>query len=523
VGKQVSEALPLGSYTALDPRASGKRLVGCFSEAADQDSAADAKSEVNPAWLRRMAGIRTICTDGSSFPVRGYWEMAGVQYCVIGPNLYQMSVDPVTQQATLTQLNGSTAITGNGFVRMADNNACMVILQPGTNNMWTWSLTSAASPYVGTFAVLTVPAGYPTVTMNLWYLDNFIVFLGGGAQTKTFYNDQGFSVTGFAQISFATSPVASFTREFGTDPFVGGVVDHRQLLLFGVRTTEGYVTGTNNPTGSPFAASPDSFAEIGCHPLCGDTVTHQDQAPFFVANDLTVRRLNGQTPVVVSNSGVDQILQQIASPNGEQGSLLGAYALVPTVSGHPLYILQLPNAISPEGTKGRTLCYDCKTQKWFELASYTPAGDPLGMWRVLCYYNGLGGQLVGDALGSNVGILDTTIFSEFGGPMICEWTYQSVYAGHNRIIVRRIEVVVTPGAGSSLTVAPTIDLLTSIDGRTYESFQDPQNLGLPGCSDQRAQWWNLGQYRDLFIRNRVTDPTPLFTVDAQVTFEPAVL
>jgi len=127
---------------------------------------------------------------------------------------------PVTQQATLTQLNGSTAITGNGFVRMADNNACMVILQPGTNNMWTWSLTSAASPYVGTFAVLTVPAGYPTVTMNLWYLDNFIVFLGGGAQTKTFYNDQGFSVTGFAQISFATSPVASFTREFGTDPFV---------------------------------------------------------------------------------------------------------------------------------------------------------------------------------------------------------------------------------------------------------------------------------------------------------------
>jgi hypothetical protein len=46
---------------------------------------------------------------------------------------------------------------------------------------------------------------------------------------------------------------------------------------------------------------------------------------------------------------------------------------------------------------------------------------------------------------------------------------------------------------------------------------------LPGCSDQRAQWWNLGQYRDLFIRNRVTDPTPLFTVDAQVTFEPAVL
>lgn len=512
--------LPLGSYSALDPRASGKRLVGCFSEAADQDSAADAKSEKNPAWLRRMAGIRTVCSDSSNYPVRGFWEMAGVEYVVIGPNLYQMSVDPVTQLATLLQLNGSTPITGNGFVRMTDNNACMVILQPGTGNLWTWTLTAATNQYAGTFATLAIPAGYPPQAANCWYLDNFIVFLGVGANGKTFFNDQGFSVTGYGQIVFNLTPVASFTREFGTDPFVGGVVDHRGLMLLGVRTGEGFVTGTNNPTGSPFASSPDSFVELGCHPLCGDTVCHQDQAPMWIASDLTVRRLNGQTPTVISNSGVDQILQQIASPNGQQGSLLGAYALVPTVSGHPLLILQLPNAISPEGTTGRTLCYDCKTQKWFELASYTPQGIPLGMWRVLCYHNGIGGQLVGDSMASNVGILDTTIFSEFGGPMICEWSYQSFYNGHQRIAVRRVEVVVTPGEGSSLTVAPVIDLLTSVDGRTYESFQDPQNLGLPGQADNRAIWLNLGQYRDLYLRNRVTDPTPLFTVDAQVSFEP---
>jgi hypothetical protein len=518
MAQPTTKALPLGSYTALDPRASGKRLVGCFSEAADQDSQEDSKSADNPAWLRRMAGIRTVCSDGSNFPVRGYWEMAGVEYVVIGPNLYQMSVDPVTQVATLAQLNGTTPITGNNFVRMTDNNACLVILQPGTGNIWTWSLSSAASAYVGSFNTLTIPAGYPTAALNCWYLDNFIVFLSTNG--KTFFNDQGFSVTGYAQISFATSPVASFTREFGTDLFVGGVVDHRQLTLCGTRTTEGYVTGTANPVGSPFQTSPDGFLEIGCHPLCGDTVSHQDQAPFFVASDLTVRRVSGQTPTVVSNSGIDQILQQIASPNGNQGTLLGAYALTPTVAGHPMWILQLPNAISPEGTKGRTLCYDCKTLKWYELASYTPAGVPLGMWRVLCYHNGIGGQLVGDSQTSNVGILDTTIFTEFGGPMVCEWSYQSVYNGHQRVSVRRLEVVVTPGEGSSLTTAPTIDLLTSVDGKTYESFQDLQNLGLPGDTDHRAVWWNLGQYRDLYLRNRVTDPTPLFTVDAQITYEP---
>lgn len=503
--------LPIGSYTALDPRASGKRLVGCMAEMTDQDNQSDTKSQYNPAFLRRMAGIRTVTTDGSLYPVRGFWELQGVEYVVIGPNLYQMSVDPVTQVAALTQLNGSTPILGNGFVRMTDNGACMVILQPGTSNAWTYC------PGAGTqFAALTASFFTTLGALDCWFIDSYIVFLA--INGTTFFNDDGRVVSGVNQITFTTA--ASFTREFGTDLFVGGNTDHRELMFFGTRTTEGYINA-GNPTGSPFASAADSFMEIGCHPLCGYTVGKQDQALIWVANDLTVRRRNGQTPTRISNSGIEQILQNIASPIGNQGNLTGAYALVPTVAGHPLWVLQLPNAISPEGTRGRTLVYDCLTLHWFELASYEPNGTPLGMWRILCYHNGIGGQLVGDALTSQVGILDTSIFSEFGGPMVAEWTFQSLYNGHNRFTVRRLEVVVTPGGKlSSSTVAPTIDLLVSKDGLNYESFSDLQNLGLTGETDHRAVWFNLGQYRDCFLRNRVTDPTDLFTVDAQITIEP---
>jgi hypothetical protein len=196
----------------------------------------------------------------------------------------------------------------------------------------------------------------------------------------------------------------------------------------------------------------------------------------------------------------------------------------------------LPNAISPEGFTGRTLAYDCLTQKWFELASYTPAGELMGMWRALSYYNGLGGQLIGDSQSSQVGILDPMVFGEFGGPQLCEFTTQSMYAsslqvaldpvtkaklaGHNRVCTRLIEVVITPGEGQSYTVAPTIDLLMSCNnGYTYESFQDPQSLGLPGQFDTRAQWFNLGQGRDLSFRFRITDPTPVFGVDIQGMFD----
>jgi hypothetical protein len=159
--------------------------------------------------------------------------------------------------------------------------------------------------------------------------------------------------------------------------------------------------------------------QLGCHPLCGYTIALQDQAVFWIANDLTVRRRNGQTPTRVSNSGVEQILQKIASSQGGAGNLTACYALSPTANGHPLIVFTFPNAVSPEGTTGRTLVYDCLTSKWFELESFNPNNTPLGMWRALCYHNGFGAQLIGDSQAGQVGVLDPLTFSDFGATLIC--------------------------------------------------------------------------------------------------------
>lgn len=505
--------LSLGSYTMNDARASSKRLVGCFSELADQDSPADVKNKVQPAYLRRMAGISSLTgfTDGTGNPVRGMWEMAGLEYVVIGPNLYSATIDAVTNIVTLSAvLNPNNPILGSSFVRMTDNGACMVILVPGTRTAWTYSLGGGFQNLTSTF-FLTQGA------VDCWFIDTFIVFLS--LSGTSFFNDDGRQVSGNNQITFTTA--ASFTREFGTDPFVGGCVDHRTVVLLGSRTSEAYVNA-GNPTGSPFASAPDGFMQQGCHPSCAYTVALQDQSVFWVANDLTVRRRNGQTPLRVSNSGVEQILQNIASPNGKSGTLTGAYALTPTVSGHPLWILTMPNAISPEGFLGRTLVYDCLTQKWFELESFGGAAGttPLGCWRVLSYHNGMGRQLLGDSQTSQVGMLDVDAFSEYGATQICSWTTQLVYDGNNRIQHRRLEVVVTAGETPSTTATPTIDIHYSDDyGGTFTSVGDVQNLGSQGQFDQRAFAFNTGQSRARIYRMRVTDPTPLFTVDVQATLE----
>lgn len=496
-----------------DPRASGKRLIGCFSDITDQDSQADVKNKVQPSYLRRMAGIRSLSgsNDGSGNPVRGMWEMAGVEYVVIGPNLYSVTFNSATQVASLSAaLNPGNPITGTSFVRLTDNGACLIILQPATSNAWTYSLG-------GGFQTLAASFFTTLGAIDCWFIDSFIVFLA--LNGTTFFNDDGRVVSGTDQITFTTA--ASFTREFGTDLFVGGTVDHREVMLMGTRTSEGYVNA-GNAAGSPFASAPDSYVTQGCHPQCGYTIALQDQSFFWVANDLTIRRRNGQTPTRVSNSGIEQILQDIASTTGNSGTLAGAYALAPTVSGHPLWILMLPNAISPEGTSGRTLCYDCLTTKWFELESFGgPNGTtPLGCWRVLSYHNGCNGnQLIGDSQSSQVGTLDIHVFSEFGATQICSWTTQSVYDGNNRIQHRRIECIATAGAAGVPGVVPIMDVQIADDGKTYTSLVDVQNLGGEGQWDQRVVAFNNGQHRSGSYKFRVTDPTPLFTVDVQATLE----
>jgi len=86
--------------------------------------------------------------------------------------------------------------------------------------------------------------------------------------------------------------------------------------------------------------------------------------------------------------------------------------------------------------------------------------------------------------------------------------------------IRRVECVVTPGEGQSQTVAPIIDLLESDNwGHTFTTAGDPQTLGTQSDFEDRAVWRNRGQSRSRVHQFRVTDATPVFTVDVQADVE----
>lgn len=479
--------LATGSYRTADPRASSKQLIGFFSEIAAQTSPADSKQTVPPIYMRREPGINLIVDSGLNTAVRGFREMAGILYVVIGSTLYSMA-----KNGTLTQLGTGivgTGIGGTQFVRMVDNTQCLFILIPGTTIAYTYC-PGQSTP----FAAFTNPTFVQYGALDVWFVDSFFVFLQ--LNGRGFYNDDGQAISGLGPPTFTTFGV--FPREFGTDLFKGMAVDHRTIILFGELTTEAY-TNSGNPTGSPFSSAPDGFMQIGIHPDCGYTPALQDQSVMWVAQDCTVRRRNGQTPERISNSGIEQILQD-ANINGQ---LVGAYSLTPTIAGHPLWILTLPAA-------SRTLVYDCLTTEWFEMQSLV---NNIGYWRPLCWYNAFGQQLVGDSQSGQIGKLSTETYTEFGSPCYSAFTTQSVYYMNERIIHRRLEIMITPGAGFSFTQGALITLFVSDDsGQTWRARESKQ-LGAIGQRTVRAFWTNLGQSRNRVYKFQISDPTPTFTVD----------
>ena len=513
--------LPLASYQLADLRAGSKRLIGCYPEPSPQSEPDDTKTSgapyapgttefQQPAALRRWPGLSTFTPSGLANPLRGMWEMAGTVYAVVGFDLFTVS-----SLGAFTLVPGSNGgIIGTGFVRMTDNQACLVILVPNTDTCFTYTPFAGGGGFQQLTSTFFLALGG---AIDVWYVDTFIVFLANnnaGNGSFTFFNDDGRQVSGNAQITFTTA--ASFNRQFGTDPFYGMCVDHREILMFGSRSSEGFVN-TGNPTGSPFSAASDTYMPYGVHPQCGFSISLQDNSVMWVCNDLTVRRRNGQTPVRISTAGIEKVL----SDANKNGLLPGTYSLAspaggPTWNGHPFWILTIPLA-------ERTLVYDCVTQNWFDLVSVLNGQEI--QYRGLSYLNAFGKQLVGDSESGTIGFLDDTVQTEFGNPnapVVCAFTTQPLYNGNNRQIVRRVEAVVTAGAGPTPSVAPKIDLLLSDNwGETFDvSGDDSQTLGVPGDTSNRAIWWNIGQYYSLVMQFRITDASPTFAVDIIATVEP---
>ena len=449
-----SLSLPVHSYN--QPSRAPARLVNCYAQQTV------GKSQVE---LLGAPGVVSWATPGAG-PGRGVFVMRGVLYCISGTNFYKIDADG--SETLLGTLPGSTKLT------LAGNGNEIVF-----SNGYIYS--------AGTVSAITDPDLPPVSTID--YVDGYVVYAESGQQRwgcSQLYNGASYDALDFA------------SSESAPDDLVCLRVDHRQVLLFGQETTEIWYNSGAAGSGFPFERLAGGDIEYGCLARLG--VAKQDNSVFWLANDRTIRRLSGQTPVRVSQHGVEEKLSSYTRVDDCE-------AFPMNWNGHLMVAFRFPTA-------GACWVLDVTTNEWHERSTYGST-----TWDVIDTAQCYGRMFVQAASTGAVGYLSDSVYTEFGGILRREWTYPQVYNINTPLVHSQIDIVARTGT-APLGIIPRINLEISDDGGNTWSLLPSRELGRTGEYSNVVRWNRLGQARDRVYRASVDNAAvPVYITDTVLRVE----
>lgn len=453
-------ALPVHSYRLDSITASNARLVNCFAEQVPNGK--------QPVRVTRAPGI-PILSSPSSGTGRGLHEMDGTVFCVTGNTLYSISSAGVA-----TSIG---TISGASKCWMATNGLQLVIGQAGG----TWYT------YDGTLAAISDADFLSRGASSAAFIDNFIAYTEPSSG-RWFISDLT-DATIYDPLDFATA-------EGAPDDVISLLVDHREVVLFGVNSTElWYNSGI---TGFPFERSPDGFMELGgvaVHGAC-----KADNSVIWLASDRTLRRLQGRTPQRVSHHGFEEKVRGYTTVSDCE-----AYSY--TFNGHICAVFRFPSADA-------TWVLDLTTGELHERQSYGYGG-----WNISGVTECYGRVLVQNATTGAIGYFDNQTYTEFGATQRAEWTYQNIYGQNERIPHSSLEIVCETGVGlvTGQGSDPQLTLEMSNDGGRTWFTRPTRTIGAQGEYKTRVKWHRLGASRDRCYRASISDPVQISVTDTILT------
>lgn len=440
--------VPFGtqSYAHRSRPLSAQRMQNCYLEIAPPS--AKTLAAVVPSF-----GISPFATVGNG-PIRGAVSVNGRVFVVSGGFLYSLS-----SVGTATNLG---AIPNADRVSMTADGFNVFIATQGEGYVYNGA----------TLAKVTDP-DFPGAAV-VAFLDGFTLLIEPNSG-RLWVCETPYGPTAWNALDFATA-------EGAPDDLVSLIVDHREVFLFGRESTEVWYNAGD--ADFPLARTPSGFIEIGC--LSAHGPGKIDNSVFFPANDYTVRRLDGYTPLRISTHAVEQAIESYANKT--------CYGMTWVEGGHSFYSLTF---------EAGTWVYDVSTQLWHERQSYGR-----NAWRPSCIVRAFGKLLVGDSLSNKVGELKPDTFAEFGDQLVARCTAPSI-ANENRMILhKRLELVFETGVGLSTGQGsdPQVMLDWSDDGGRTWSNEHWRSLGAIGEYRTRVVLNRAGQARDRVYRYSISDP-----------------
>jgi hypothetical protein len=426
---------------------------------------------VNPMQLVGAPGsyLRTAITGacrGGHVNVK-----TGVSYAVFGSTLYRINSD-----LTSTSLG---TIAGANRVSIADNGAQLVIVTGTGSAGYVYTIATA------TLSQITDPDFPGADTVD--YLDGYFLF--ATADGQWFICVLG-DPTDYNALDFVTN-------EKSPDDTLTIVEDHGEVFCFGTKTIEVWFNSGN--ADFPFERNGSAQIERGLYARFA--VAKDDNTLFFLGDDLIVYRMQGYTPVVMSDDGTNTELSNYLK-NGYADDLANAYAFSYTDHGHKFLVLTVPN----RGTH----VYDMATQLWHKRKHWDYETH-----HSAAYMNAYGKHLFG-GIDGNLYEWSRDTYTD-AGTTLKRRRRTKVFSSEDRLLrYKKLKFIVD--AGNGLTTGqgsdPVMVLRWSDDNGRSWSNERLLPLGEQGDYRRRAIARGLGSARSRLYEFYLTDPVKFTVVDA---------
>lgn len=454
--------LPVHSYRLQSKRVGGARLVNCYAEIAPPGGKA-------PWYVARSPGIANVTTTFTPGPGRGIVTWKSQLYVVSGTTLYR-----VNESHTKTSIG---TIAGTSLVSFAETPTQLVICDP-----------AASYTYDGTTLAEITDADFVDGA-QCCSVDGYVLFRREG--TGIFFSSDLADASAYDALFFGTA-------EGLADNIVGIIADHRQVILAGEKSME--IWHNVGPPGFPFGRDANGFVQLGC--AAGRSLANLDNSIYWLASDKTVRRLEGITPLRVSQHGVEQAIESYET-------ISDAFGFAFTYLGHLFYVLTFPTA-------GATWVFDATTKEWHERESYG-----LTRWRPVASTECFNRVYVQDYEDGKIGYIDVNTYTEWLGIQRMEMTFQDVYSNGQRLKHKCLEFICETGVGlvSGQGSDPQSTLEVSDNsGKTWRTMAT-KSLGAMGEYMRKLRWMRLGSAFFRMYRWSISDPVKVVISNAKLDLE----
>ena len=379
-----------------------------------------------------------------------------------------------------------SGITGTDIVSMADNGFQLCIVSGQASAGWILDTNPQSATYG--FQQITDPNFFPANTVS--FFDGYFVFDRRG--TNEFFVSNLYDGTTYNGLAFASAE--------SQPDFVTGTIQNLQLL-FVICQAHLKLWYDAGATPFPFARYTGAGISYGC--VSPKTIIKQDGAIFFLGADKIFYRLQSTVPIRVSTHAIEHIIAL-------DGDITQAYCFTYTWEGHKFVVLTLP-------VSKRTLVFDISTSRWHERESWDQNNASLGQWRANTTFRAFNNVYLGDAVNSNVNLLDWTVYTEVGNT-IRGLAYSIPYnQDRKRLFVSRFELDIQAGVGLPYGYGsdPQIMLGWSVDGaNTFNPLQFWRSMGKQGQYLRRLRWLRMGNARQFVFVLSCTDPVPRVIIAA---------